>query len=80
MKKIKKDNIQTVAVHVRRGDKLSSSAKRHGYQIPGKEDILFAMKYMRKKYHDSTLFVICSDDKVNRKKYHLIPIVVFCQV
>ena len=51
----------TICVHVRRGDFLAKNNIKHGYLVPSKEDILFAMNYTEKKVKKS-LFIVVSND------------------
>ncbi|XP_064597476.1 galactoside alpha-(1,2)-fucosyltransferase 2-like [Liolophura sinensis] len=52
--------VTLVAVHVRRGDKLSAAVKSVGGTVAPKEYILKAKQYFIKKY-GRVVFVVCSD-------------------
>jgi galactoside 2-L-fucosyltransferase 1/2 len=57
-----KQNVTTVGIHVRRGDKLSEASYRVGLRVPNMTYFNKAMNYFRKKYKN-TVFIAASDDR-----------------
>ena len=57
-----KDDVTTVGVHIRRGDRATQKLYKLGYRVPQMGYFNKAMSYFRKKYKN-VLFIIATDDR-----------------
>ena len=58
-----KENVTTVSVHVRRGDRLTEDNFKQGYRVPEFSYYMKAMTYFREKFNH-TIFIVVTEDPV----------------